>query len=93
MGLLADLEGGGRRRRRDDDVAPFEGRLEVLLDERPYLLGLEIISVVVAGGEGVGSEFVTTTELQSDKHPPTIQSSDWGTTGGLGTLVTLKIHG
>src|SRR3972149_4269926 len=54
--LLAYPECRSRGRRRGDDVAPREGRVEVVLHERPHLRGLLVVGVVVAGGEGVCAE-------------------------------------
>ncbi len=54
--LLAEAERGGRRDRRDDRVAALEDALEVAPDERPHLLRLQVVGVVVAGRERVGPE-------------------------------------
>jgi hypothetical protein len=46
-GALAETEGGGRRHRGDQHVDLAERRLEVLNDERPHLLRLAVVGVVV----------------------------------------------
>ena len=54
--LLAQLERGGRRGRRDQHVGLLEGGREVARDQRAHLLGLAVVGVVVAAGQGVGAE-------------------------------------
>ena len=55
--LRAEREGDGRRRRRDQGIEALRPeRIEVALDERPDLLRLEVVGVVVAGRQGVGPE-------------------------------------
>ena len=49
-------EGRRRRRRRQHHVDRLPRLVEVALDERAHLLRLEIIGVVVAGGEHVGAD-------------------------------------
>ncbi len=56
VGPLTDLERGGRRGRRDQHVGLAERRLEVAGDQRPDLLGLAVVGVVVPAGQGVGAE-------------------------------------
>jgi len=56
VGLGAEWEGGGRAGGAQDDVHLLEGAAEVVADEVADLLGLEVVGVVVAGGEDVGSD-------------------------------------
>ena len=48
LGLLSNLECSGWRSRGNDYITGFEGLVEVVLDQSPNLLSLEIIGVVVA---------------------------------------------
>src|SRR3546814_9734415 len=53
---LADREGGVRRGRRQDGVDLGESLLEVAGDQGADALRLQIIGVVIAGGEDVGAD-------------------------------------
>src|SRR5919205_105232 len=64
--LLAEAEGGRRRRGREHGVAGVEGPEEVALDERAHLLRLEVVGVVVAGGEDVGAEHDAPLDLRPE---------------------------
>ena len=55
-GLLAEAERGRRRRRRQHHVDRSPRLVEVALDQRAHLLRLEVVGVVVAGGEHVGAD-------------------------------------
>src|SRR3989304_5705060 len=50
LSFFSDPKGRSRRRRGDNRIAFFKCFLEILLDQRPDSLGLEIISIVIAGG-------------------------------------------
>ncbi len=52
---LANAESHGRRCRADQRIEALEGAVEVLRDQRPYLLGLLIIGIIVAGRQRVGA--------------------------------------
>ena len=54
-GLGAELEGGGRRGRTDHDVHLGKGPGEIARDQLPHFLRLEVIRVVVPGGQHVGA--------------------------------------
>src|SRR4051794_31651976 len=45
VGSSANLEGNGWRSRRDDCIDLLEGAVEILLDQRPHLLRLDVIRV------------------------------------------------
>ncbi len=45
-------------------------RVEVGLDERPHLLGLEVVGVVVAGREGVRAEHDPALDLGAEARSP-----------------------
>src|SRR5262245_5359992 len=47
VGLFPDLEGWRRRRWGNEDVDTAESLVEIPSDQRPYLLGLAIVCVVV----------------------------------------------
>ena len=70
VGPLADVERGGRRRRRDEDVHLAERRVEVPDDQRPHLLRLAVVGVVVAAGQGVGAEHDPALDLGAEARPP-----------------------
>ena len=54
---VPEPEGDGRRGRRDQRIEALRPeRVEVALDQRPDLLGLEVVGVVVAGRQRVGPE-------------------------------------
>ncbi len=55
VGLGADLECRRRRRRAHDDVALFIGALEVVGDQPPDLLRLQVVRVVIAVRQHVGA--------------------------------------
>src|SRR5260370_32705309 len=54
--LLAQLEGGDRRSGRENRVDVLECLEEILPNQRPDLLSLEVVRVIVAGRERVGAE-------------------------------------
>ena len=56
VALLADFEGRGRRGGRYDGVDFGKGAQEFLGEDAADLLRLEVVGVVVAGGERVGAE-------------------------------------
>lgn len=53
--LLAELERSGRRRRGDQDVDLLKCLVEILLDEGTYALCLDVVRVVVANLQCVGT--------------------------------------
>src|SRR3546814_9120460 len=65
---LADREGGVRRGRRQDGVDLGESLLEVAGDQGADALRLQIIGVVIAGGEDVGAD------QRSEEHTSELQS-------------------
>jgi len=56
VGFLTDLERGSGGGGGDDCVDLFEGIEEVLTDEGPGFLGLQVVGVVVSGTEDIGAE-------------------------------------
>ncbi len=54
--LLAELEGGRGRGGGDDSVDLSEGAEELLGEQAADLLGLAVVGVVIAGGEGVSAK-------------------------------------
>src|SRR5882724_13201618 len=56
VGLFTEFKGGDGRSGRDDGVDLGEGIAEILSDERADFLALEVVGVVVAGGEDVGTK-------------------------------------
>src|SRR5882724_9076933 len=56
VGLFAEFEGGDGGGRRDDGVDLGESVAEILGDEGADLLAFEVVGVVVAGGEDVGTK-------------------------------------
>ncbi len=65
--LAPDREGDGRAGRRADRVeAGRPDRVEVRLDQRPHLLSLQVVRVVVAGRQGVGAEHDPALDLRPE---------------------------
>src|SRR5208337_2499043 len=54
--LLPETEGRGRGSGGTDHVASFKGLFKIGLNEGPYLGGLPVVGVVVAGGKDIGSQ-------------------------------------
>src|SRR3546814_12461541 len=54
--LLAQLPGQVRRGRAEDHVDLLEGSDEVLLDQAADFLRLEVVGIVVTGGQRVGAD-------------------------------------
>ena len=50
----------------DQHVEPLEGVVEVALDERAHLLRLQVVGVVVAGGERVRAEHDAALDLGAE---------------------------
>src|SRR5207302_11032501 len=65
LDLLADGECRRGRRRRQEDVVALIGAGEIADDQRPGLLGLAVIGVVIAGGERIGHPDRKSTRLNS----------------------------
>ncbi len=64
--VLAQAEGGGGGGGGGDEIHLLEGALEVLLDQGADLLGLVVVGVVVAGGQGVGAEHDAALDLGAE---------------------------
>src|SRR3990167_5710420 len=66
LSFLPDFEGCCRRGRRDDGVACFESVFKVFFDQGSHFLRLQVVSVVVAGRQGVGAEHDAPLHLRSE---------------------------
>src|SRR3990172_5855539 len=64
--LFADLEGGGGGNGRDDDVALLERGVELAAYDGTDFLGLEVVGIVVAGGERVGADHDAALDLGAE---------------------------
>src|SRR5437667_5255701 len=70
VGLVADRKRGRRRCRADDDVAAFVDALEILGNQPPHLLRLEVVRIVIAMREHVGADQDPTLDLGAETFGP-----------------------
>jgi len=85
-GIIHLLSGPERRAGRDGRqkaVHMLEGAVKVFLDQPPYLLGLEVIGVVIARGEDITPKHYSTLDLRAESFTP----------GGLVHFCKIGAHG
>ena len=56
VAVLAEFESGGGRGGREKGINFPESLVEILADKRPDFHGLEVIGIIIAGREGVGTD-------------------------------------